>query len=74
MSILHVVSSQTFDQIQNNGHISYLFIQSQATFDNSYLFVDWFDLVREYLVLLYEDVSLNLSPEFGFPVVVLQID
>jgi hypothetical protein len=43
-------------------------------FDESYLFIHSFDLIREDFVLLDEDISFDLSPEFGFPIIVLQID
>ena len=74
MSVLHVVSSQTFNQVQHDGHVSNFFVESQAAFNNSYLFVDWFDLIGENLVLFDKHVSLNLSPEFGLPVIILQIN
>lgn len=74
MSILHVVSSQTFYQIQNDSHVGDFFSNSLPTFNKPDLFVNLLDLIGEDLVLFDENVSFDLSPEFGFPVIILKVD
>jgi len=73
MSVLHVVSSQALNQIEHNGHVGDLFSKSLPSLNESHLLIDTLDLIREAFVLLNENISLYLSPEFSFPVIVLQV-
>lgn len=73
MTVLHVVSSQTLDQVQHDGHVCYFFSECLPALDETDFLIDALDLVGEALVLLDEDIGFDLSPEFGLPVVVLKI-
>jgi hypothetical protein len=73
MSVFHVISSQAFHQIEHNGHVAYFLAKGLTAFDESHLFVNWFNLIGEAFVLLDKDISLDLSPEFGLPIIVLQV-
>ena len=71
VAILHVVSSQTLDQVQYDSHVAHLFSKGLPPLDESHLLVHTLDLVGEALVLLNQDIGLDLAPKFSLPVVVL---
>jgi len=74
VAVLHVVSSQTFNQVEYNCHISDFFSKSLPALDETNFLIYTLDLSRKHFVLFNEDISLDLSPEFLFPVIVLQIN
>ena len=74
MSVLHIIASQTFDQVQNNSHVSYFLSQSLPSFDEPNFLVDLLDLSSKNFILINQYISFDLSPEFSFPIIVLKVD
>ena len=74
MSVFHVISSQTFDQVKHYGHVSNFLSKRLPAFNEADFFIDTLDLIWEAFILLDENIGLDLSPKFGLPIIVLQID